>query len=565
MKNLNYSSITAMLRRIHRAKAISDETGVPVRELLDRDRELRRKLQREREAQRQRRDFLRAAGGLGLGAGLLAAPRALANPGGQPRIAIVGGGTGGLRTAHRLMQYGISSTVYEANSRVGGRMYSDNQFFADGRVVEWGGEFISTEHNAIRNLAHQLNLKLEDVNKLSVGDEETYLVEGKMYTEADLMDEWVGGIYETMKRAQQKAWWQPFYNAFNAEHQRLDNLDAIDWMESREVGYSRSHWVHKLLLADLVAEYGITVGNSALNLIYLLAWNTHNSGGLPLAGTDERLHVVGGNDLIPKRMAAQLPAGSVELERKLVAIRGPYAGPYTLVFDTGADVVCDVLVLSLPMNLIREIDIDHDIWYSFSPQKRTAFLAAPEANVSDNGKIMMEFHSRPWDLVREVKPGQTVHQAARAYSFSGEFDGAYRGFISTWEGEPGNPSPLGVLVNYNGGYEARNLNRKSPLHGVAHPNDVNRVLAQAELIWPGIGAEYNGRALVSNWIDDPFARSAFTSPSVGTMTSWWGAQWEYDDNNIYFSGEAYDVEYWSYMNGAVLSGERVATKIHQTY
>ncbi len=92
MKNLNYSSITAMLRRIHRAKAISDETGVPVRELLDRDRELRRKLQREREAQRQRRDFLRAAGGLGLGAGLLAAPRALANPGGQPRIAIVGGG-----------------------------------------------------------------------------------------------------------------------------------------------------------------------------------------------------------------------------------------------------------------------------------------------------------------------------------------------------------------------------------------------------------------------------------------------------------------------------------------
>ncbi len=565
MKNLNYSSITAMLRRIHRAKAIADETGVPVRELLDRDRELRRRLQREREAQRQRRDFLRAAGGLGLGAGLLAnAPRAFANPG-QPRIAIVGGGTGGLRTAHRLMQYGISSTVYEANSRVGGRMYSDNQFFANGRVVEWGGEFISTEHNAIRNLAHQLNLKLEDVNKLSVGDEETYLVEGEMYTEADLMDEWVGGIYETMKRAQQKAWWQPFYNAFNAEHQRLDNLDAIDWMESSEVGYSRSHWVHKLLLADLVAEYGITVGNSALNLIYLLAWNTHNSGGLPLAGTDERLHVIGGNDLIPKRMASQLPAGSIELGRKLVAIRGNNGGPYTLSFKSGPQVVCDVLVLSLPINLIRDLDIDRRIWNGFSPQKRQAFLSTPDANVSDNGKIMMEFYDRHWDLEREVKPGQVVHQAARAYSFSGEFDGAYRGFISTWEGEPGNPSPLGVLVNYNGGYEARNLNRKSPLHGVAHPNDVNRVLAQAELIWPGIGARYNGRALVSNWIDDPFARSAFTSPAVGTMTSWWGAQWEYDNNNIYFSGEAYDVEYWSYMNGAVLSGERIATKIHQTY
>ena len=192
-------------------------------------------------------------------------------------------------------------------------------------------------------------------------------------------------------------------------------------------------------------------------------------------------------------------------------------------------------------------------------------MSTPDANVSDNGKIMMEFYDRHWDLEREVKPGQVVHQAARAYSFSGESEGAYRGFISTWEGDPGNPSPLGVLVNYNGGYEARNLNRKSPLHGIAHPNDVNRVLAQAELVWPGIGAKYNGRALVSNWIDDPFARSAFTSPAVGTMTSWWGAQWEYDDNNIYFAGEAYDVEYWSYMNGAVLSGERVAREIHQNY
>ena len=460
------------------------------------------------------------------------------------------------------MQYGISSTIYEANTRVGGRMYSDRDFFSDGRVVEYGGEFISTEHNAIRNLAHQLNLQLEDANKLSLGDEETYLIEGDMYTEADLMDEWVGGLYEIMKRAQQDAPWQPFYNAYNSEHYRLDNIDAIDWMESAEVGYSRDNWVHKLLLADLVAEYGITVGNSALNLIYLLAWNTRNSGGLPLAGTDERLHVVGGNDKIMTGMYDELPAGSVEFEKKLEAIRPGSNSGYTLHFKDRSSVSCDVLVMALPMNLIKDIDIDANIWNTFSDKKRMAFSST--SNESDNGKIMMEFNSRYWDLTREVKPGQIVHQAARAYSFSGEYDGDYRGFISTWEGEPGNPSPLGVLVNYNGGYEARNL-KTNNLHGPARPQDVNRSLEQAELIWPGISAEYNGKALVSNWIDDPLARSAFTSPSVGTMTSWWGAQWEYDNNDIYFAGEAYDEEYWSYMNGAVLSGERVAQEIQQNY
>jgi monoamine oxidase len=568
MKRMNYSSITSAIRRIHEAKRRSDDSGIPVRELLEQDRELRRKLLQEREQQKQRRDFLKAAGGLGLGAAMMPfTQNAFAAPAGgsQPEIAIVGAGAGGLRTAHRLMQYGIGSKIYEAGDRVGGRMYSDNSFFSDNRVVEYGGEFISTEHTAVRNLAHQLNLQLEDVNKLSLGDEETYLVEGELYTEADLMDEWVGGLYDIMKRAQQDAPWQPMYNTLHTDkHIEYDYKDAIDWMT--EIGYPSHHWVHKLLLADLIAEYGITVGNSALNLIYLLGWNTHNSGGLPLAGTDERLHVVGGNDLIMHGMADQLPAGSIEMEKKLVAIDGTIkapGGPYTLHFDDRSSATCDVLVMALPMNLIKNIEIDTNISTAFGEKKQMAFDST--STVSDNGKIMLEFSNRFWDRTQLIH-GQPIHQAARAYSIAGEMEGAYSGFISTWEGEPGNPSPLGVMVNYNGGYEARNLFSKNT-HGVAHHKDVQRFLLQAEQIWgqnQDITSMYTGKALVSNWIDDPLARAAFTSPAVGVMTTWWGAQWETVED-IYFAGEAYDEEYWSYMNGAILSGERVAQEIQQNY
>jgi len=560
MKRLNYSSITAAIRRIHAARAKSDDSGIPVKELLERDRELRKQLLRQREETRQRREFLQAAGGLGLGAGLLSASQlAFASSGGsQPNIAIIGAGAGGLRTAHRLMQYGITSKIYEANTRVGGRMYSTTEFFA-GRPVEYGGEFISTEHTAIRNLAHQLGLELEDVNKLSLGDEETYLVEGQLYTEADLLDEWVGGLYDIMKRAQLDAPWQPLYNTEHTpEHIYYDNIDAIDWMH--EIGYPGDHWVHKLLLADLIAEYGITVGNSALNLIYLLGWNTRNSGGLPLAGTDERLHVVGGNDRIMTGMADQLPAGSIEMEKQLVAIDGHYNGPYTLHFDDRSSTSCDVLVLTLPMNLIKEIDIDARIWDNFSTQKRMAFLSTN--NVSDNGKITCGFEDRHWDMTQIIN-GQEIHQAARAYSIAGESEREYRGFISTWEGDPAYPLQAGIMVNYNGGYEARNLKSRE-FHGPADQRDVERFLLQAEQIWPGISAKYTGEAIVSNWIDDPFARSAFTSPSVNTMTNWWGAQWE-TEGNIFFAGEAYDEEYWSYMNGAILSAERVAREIHQGF
>jgi hypothetical protein len=81
---------------------------------------------------------------------------------------------------------------------------------------------------AIRNLAHQLGLQLEDANKLSVGDEETYLIGGQLYNEHDLLDEWVGGLYDIMKQALKDAPWQPTYNSVHTP----ENIHSISWMRS---------------------------------------------------------------------------------------------------------------------------------------------------------------------------------------------------------------------------------------------------------------------------------------------------------------------------------------------
>ena len=105
----------------------------------------------------------------------------------------------------------------------------------EGEANRLKDEFISTEHNAIRNLAHQLNLKLEDANKLSLGDEETYLIDGVLYSEDQLMDVWVGELYDIMKRAQMDAPWQPQFDTLHTpEHLIYDNLDAIEasWLEA---------------------------------------------------------------------------------------------------------------------------------------------------------------------------------------------------------------------------------------------------------------------------------------------------------------------------------------------
>ena len=298
MRRLSYSTITDLIRRIHEATARSKSTGQSVEEILEQDREHRARLSAEHRLQKERRAFLKS---VGTGAAAAAAMPLLAgaapalNNGkktGQynPKIAVIGAGAAGMRTAHRLLQFGLECTLYEGSDRLGGRMYSERSYFSDGRIVEWGGELISTEHTVLRNLVHQLNLELIDVGKNTAGEEEVYLIGDDLYNEHDLADEWVGGIYELMKRAQQDAPWQPFYNAYTEQHLYYDTITAQEWLE--QSGYPSSHWVHKLLMSDLLAEYGRIDDNSALNLIYLLGWTPRNAGGIPLAGTDERLSLI---------------------------------------------------------------------------------------------------------------------------------------------------------------------------------------------------------------------------------------------------------------------------------
>ncbi len=98
MKRMNYSNITAAIRRIHQASLRSEQNGIPVPELLDQDKELRLKLHAQRLEDRQRRDFMKTVGGIGLGASLMPMGNLAfaANNQGDTKVAIIGAGAGGL-------------------------------------------------------------------------------------------------------------------------------------------------------------------------------------------------------------------------------------------------------------------------------------------------------------------------------------------------------------------------------------------------------------------------------------------------------------------------------------
>src|SRR5262245_58643878 len=106
-----------------------------------------------------RRQLLAGAAAVGAAAAGLGWPQA-ARGAGAARIAIVGAGVSGLAAALHLQDKGIAAAIYEADSRVGGRMFSNpsGSYWDAGQVSEWGGELIDTGHKLIQTLARRFNL-----------------------------------------------------------------------------------------------------------------------------------------------------------------------------------------------------------------------------------------------------------------------------------------------------------------------------------------------------------------------------------------------------------------------
>ena len=118
-------------------------------------------------------------------------------------------------------------------------------------------------------------------------------------------------------------------------------MSVIDWINAYVPNGMNSPF-GKLCAADAEGEYGSPANQeSALNLIYLLGFDDSVGGkGLQpksspvLGGTDEMWHVTGGNDQIVTGMVNELPAGTIQLGQKLVAVVKNSNGTYNCTSTT---------------------------------------------------------------------------------------------------------------------------------------------------------------------------------------------------------------------------------------
>ncbi|MFO1037318.1 MAG: NAD(P)/FAD-dependent oxidoreductase [Geminicoccaceae bacterium] len=461
-----------------------------------------------------------------------------------PSIAIVGAGLAGLTAAWHLKQRGITTTVYEAGTRVGGRCGSTSNAFNAGFVVDFGGSFLNLNHADMLGYVQTFGLTLVDQYQAVAGlpyAEATYWFNGRYHPESELADD-LRGICAQIATDAKKLdrnydRWAPVYDAMSVK----DYFDQYAGLFG--AAYARS------LLEDTIrTEYGVKPNRSSLlQLLSNLPAVTGNEVDL-YSANDETYFVREGTGRIPQALGADLGT-AVKLGHRLTRIGGT-PGNYTLDFATATGtttVNAGVVVLATAFTALRDATLDLAL-----PARLTDFITTSE--LGTNEKVFCQFASRPWR-----RPGGFSREIWGDFPFPNVWDDTLRA----------PPRPDGILTYYTGAESS------DPVLTASTAAAVGTSFTQAlDTALPGLAAAATGQYLKTGWRNNPLFKGAYSSFRPGELTKWANWFWvegrrrakqEVYVDNLYFVGEHLSDEYYGYMNGAAQTGRLAAASIAKRF
>lgn len=290
----------------------------------------------------------------------------------SPKVVVVGGGIAGLTTAYRLQSAGMNVSLYEARSRLGGRIFTAK---IDGRIAELGGQNITDGGKAAN-----LNRLIEEFELQCISSR--VYQKHSYFNGMDLIS-----INEILKDKK-----------IDPEilKERLNELASkhLNMKEILEQVVSPQDPLYRVLAVRMAAYEGGPI--EKLSSLYTETLFHMLLGGIcsvHLGNKEEETYVdlvtiKGGNSLLPQKMGKAL-GSSLHLNMPLTKVSKTKNGEFRLMFQNGMKVEAEILVLAMPCSVYKKIIFEKDI---IPPERLEAIQ---NIQYGENAKIMVPFTTAP--------------------------------------------------------------------------------------------------------------------------------------------------------------------------
>jgi monoamine oxidase len=430
-------------------------------------------------------------------------------------VLVAGAGLAGLAAARDLTRMGADVTIVEARDRVGGRVWTIRDGFAEGQHAEGGADMIDVSQCEIVRLADELGLPMTRILRGGWGyvrpDERgrPRIQRRSIKRGWDRLSESLREPIERYRLAEQR-WDSPI----TAELARKTVAQWLDETQADEELRSTAAGLRGFFLAD------------PDELSFLALVDQFAADAVPGQKT---FRIKGGNDRLTTALAASL-GDRVRLGTELVAVSHRGRGVRASIKQgrQTSQIHCDYLVFTVPTPLLRRIPITP----ALPAQQHEAIAALKYGKVT---RTLLQFSRRFWRV-----PGRR-----RAY-------GSALPFGALWDGAEEQRGRAGILSLMSGASASDAVGAMVAKEG---PDAIVR-----SLDWLGSrNAELTACRQIL-WQDDPWSRGgyAFFDSAFDPALRAWLAR---PCGRLFFAGEHTSIRWQGYMNGAIESGRRAAAEV----
>lgn len=459
-------------------------------------------------------------------------------------VVIIGAGLSGLIAADELSRAGLSVKVLEANDRVGGRTL--DRRLEDGNAIEMGGQWIGPGQTEILQLIKELSLDTH--NTYDQGSSIYRSTGGKIKQYKEMIP---CGIIPSLdllmatRKINSLSKGVPAKTPCRAKNARYwDERSIGTWIDDK-MWTSEAKQLFRMAIKAVYAE-----DSESISFLDLLATVAGAGGDIEQVLSDaQTTRIVQGPQQISERLAARLPNGTIELNRKVFGVHriqdeadNPSKDVLYRVSATGdQQYYAPIVIVTPPRPLICQID--------FQPSLPSGLIQYYRRQPMGSAiKFNVIFPSPFW----------------RAAGLSGAMINADENspVQMTYDNSPANGNH-GVIVAFVLGNNSRRF-----LHQNPDAEERKRVVLEFLSTLFGPQARDATEVLEMNWTLAPYATGGYGSFNPpGVLTSF--EEDERDEmskvGNLYFAGDATSEIWQGYMEGALLSGRRVASRIIETF